>query len=71
MWMAAAVWLSGACATSDRARDAAFVRDARECEEDADTQLFHDLLVWTREGLASITGMVREGTSSGRGPVRG
>ena len=39
VWMAAAVWLSGACATSDRARDAAFVRDARECEEDADTQL--------------------------------
>jgi len=39
----AGVWLLGlligACATGERSRETAFLRDARECEEDADVQL--------------------------------
>ena len=37
-WIAAVVLLS-ACASSDHAREAALISDARECEEDADNQL--------------------------------
>ena len=37
-WIASIVVLS-ACATADPARETALLRDARECEEDADNQL--------------------------------
>ena len=38
-WLVAVALLLGACAMSEDSRSTAFLKDARECEMDADAQL--------------------------------
>jgi uncharacterized lipoprotein YmbA len=38
-WLVAVALLLGACAMAEDSRSAAFLKDARECEMDADAQL--------------------------------
>jgi uncharacterized lipoprotein YmbA len=38
-WLVAVAFLLGACAMTEDSRSTAFLKDARECEMDADAQL--------------------------------